>query len=486
MSINDFDYELSVRKFYTEMRKYLVSNASLRKEYEAEEDWFEFINMDDESRFSLMTEWFIFDYRKTAGSPTILDPFIKRGGFSQEEKALFGAFRDQIFSIFEVKALRLGKQLLLYDLLAEKEYQVFDSLASRSLQKGQCIFVRVMPFESIFILAGRCYPLPLITAPAVRLAILNGSWAFRDHKGATRLNLLDISRILCEAQKPEKLPPEEAFRLFCREAGVVSEEIEQVIHQAKEQSRIKGPSTDILTQFVRKIPAGPKSRKKFMEISDAFMAMWESWHDEARPDARKGPIEFFLIRVCMAHLHQEVDPDDYPDKAAAEKELNRLKKKWLLEPKPEIGWKTPAEMILEERGKTGNPEKEIDFTISLSKIEPGADVEKQAEVLFRQGNVHLKANEPQNAVNAYRKCLEIQPWNPVVWMDLGIAYILMLDVKNALTCYEKALELKPDYDLAKQNLQILKNASMGDLKKMADEFRIVSHNKGKYETFEWE
>ena len=103
MSINDFDYELSVRKFYTEMRKYLVSNASLRKEYEAEEDWFEFINMDDESRFSLMTEWFIFDYRKTAGSPTILDPFIKRGGFSQEEKALFGAFRDQIFSIFEVK-----------------------------------------------------------------------------------------------------------------------------------------------------------------------------------------------------------------------------------------------------------------------------------------------------------------------------------------------------------------------------------------------
>ncbi len=486
MNNSDLDYKLPMCEFYTAMHEYIADNASLRKEYEAKADLAEFLDMDGETKSSTLTDWFIFDYRKKEGLPTVLEQFIERGDLTPEKKALYGAFRDQVYSIFEVKALRLGKQLLLYDLLAEKEYPVFDSRASQYLVKGQCAFIRVLPFRNIFILTGRCYPLPLSAAPIVRLAVRDGVWAPRDHKGPTRLNLLDVSKILCKVQKREKLPPEEAFRLFCGEAGVASEEIEQVIREAKEQSRVKGSFNDIIERFVRKIPMGPKSGKKFKEISEAFLRMWGSWLEEANPYARKGPIETSLIRICMDHLHKKVDPDDYPNKAEAEKVMNRLQKEWLLEPKPEFGGKTPTEVILEEREKLGDPQKQVAFSISLSELEPGADLEKQAEALFRQGSDHLTANEPQNAVNAYRKYLELGPWNHVVWMNLGVAYVLLLDVKNALACYEKALELKPDYKLARKNLRILQKASVEDLKKMADEYRMVVHNEGKQETIELE
>ena len=263
-------------------------------------------------------------------------------------------------------------------------------------------------------------------------------------------------------------------------------EIEQVIQEAKERSHIKGPFNDIIERFVRKIPLGPKSGQKLKEISEAFLEMWGSWLEEVNPYARKGPLETSLIRICMDHLHKKVDPDNYPNKAEAEKVMNRLQKEWLLKAKPEFGGKTPTEVILEERAKRGDPQKQVAFSISLSELQPGADLEKQAEALFRQGRDHLKANEPQNAVNAYRKYLELGPWNHVVWLNLGVAYVLLLDVKNALACYEKALELKPNYKLAKKNLRALKNASVGDLKRMADEFRMVVHNEGKQETIELE
>jgi len=486
MNNSDLDYAVPMREFYAAMHEYIADNAALQKEYEAKANLTEFLDMDGETQFSTLTDWFIFDYRKKEGALTVLEQFIERGDLTPEKKALYGAFRDQVYSIFEVKALRLGKQLLLYDLLAQKEYQVFDSRASQYLVKGQCAFIRVLPFKSIFILTGSCFPFPLSASAVVRLAVRDGSWTPRGHKGPTRLNLLDVSKILCEVRKPEKLPPEEAFSLFCSEAGVAPKEIEQVIREAKEQSRVKGSFNDIIERFVRKIPIGSKSVQKLKEISEAFLEMWGFWLEEANPYARKGPLETSLIRICMDHMHKKIDPDDYPNKTLAENAMNRLQKEWLLEPKPEFGGKTPTEVILEEREKLGNPQKQVAFSVSLSELEPGADLEKQAEALFRQGSDHLKANEPQNAVNAYRKYLELGPWNHVVWLNLGVAYVLLLDVKNALACYEKALELKPNYKLAKKNLRSLKNVSVGDLKKMADEFRMVVHNEDKRKTIELE
>jgi tetratricopeptide (TPR) repeat protein len=91
----------------------------------------------------------------------------------------------------------------------------------------------------------------------------------------------------------------------------------------------------------------------------------------------------------------------------------------------------------------------------------------------------LSKNMPEEAIEVYKEYISYNPKNHVAWLNMGIAYILLIDKINAEKCFRKSLEIKPDYESAKRNMKILKDASQKDLERMAKEFRVVMINKGK-------
>jgi tetratricopeptide (TPR) repeat protein len=73
----------------------------------------------------------------------------------------------------------------------------------------------------------------------------------------------------------------------------------------------------------------------------------------------------------------------------------------------------------------------------------------------------------EEAIEKYRRHLELFPENYVAWGNMGMLFVLLLNKKEALKCLYKALSINPDYKIAKANLRVIENSSKQDLKRIA-------------------
>ena len=103
----------------------------------------------------------------------------------------------------------------------------------------------------------------------------------------------------------------------------------------------------------------------------------------------------------------------------------------------------------------------IDFDASslrpvteLSNRDGGtADRARQAEDWFRRGlELEESGSAVQEAVDAYRKALELNPDAAGAWVNLGTLHYQQREMEEAERCYRQALETSPNYALAHFNL----------------------------------
>lgn len=131
---------------------------------------FPLLGVDEEEQRMTIFDWFIFGYKLKSFNKTPLEHFIDvNKDMSLEEKKIFESFRNNIYSLFEVKALKIGKEMILKDLATEKEYWVWERTATQQLHKGQCIFSRLLPYEDHYILSGLCRAFPREATYILRL-----------------------------------------------------------------------------------------------------------------------------------------------------------------------------------------------------------------------------------------------------------------------------------------------------------------------------
>lgn len=71
------------------------------------------------------------------------------------------------------------------------------------------------------------------------------------------------------------------------------------------------------------------------------------------------------------------------------------------------------------------------------------------------GNLYFDAGEPQKAVNAYNKALELSPDNTSVLVDCGVMYRELKDFTTALEYFNKALAKDPAHEHALFNSGIV-------------------------------
>jgi len=207
--------------------------------------------------------------------------------------------------------------------------------------------------------------------------------------------------------------------------------------------------------------------------------VWNNFISQQKGYIEKGPIETALIHASMAYIQSKINPKRFKDEKRVSQRAEKLLEEWLKTPRQELDGKTPEEVILQERQRLGNPEKRIKFRINITTLTPGEEVVQKANEAFAKGRQLLLENKPKEAIEAYKEYISLHSQNYVVWHNMGIAYILLMDRINAENCFKKALEIKPDYELAKRNLEILNNATQQDIERMAKEYRVTMVNEDK-------
>ena len=77
-----------------------------------------------------------------------------------------------------------------------------------------------------------------------------------------------------------------------------------------------------------------------------------------------------------------------------------------------------------------------------------------------EGVQQLKARHLPEAVNAFEKAADADPNHPVVWNNLGTAYLALDHGGKAEGAFKRAIGLDPNYALAHYNLGSVRDAAL--------------------------
>ncbi len=358
--------------------------------------------------------------------------------------------------------------MLMVNLLDGSEHQVQDASISRNAPKGQCGFLRVLPFEDYFILTGVAYLFPIVSSPAVRILAKN----MRESRRPIQLTPLQICEIMFAAPKREQLPIKERFELICREQGLSPDKIHQFLDEMRSKALQKEGNDDLAEKLFAKLK--PNARFNAHELSDVFVGTWNSFVAEQPGYMEKGPMEMMLVRAALDYVGNRAKPNGRKNLEKLEVKMNELQKEWLNTPLEELEGKTPAEVILEERQELGNPQKEIGFSMQINKLEPGAEEDEKINGLLDKARGLMQEKRLPEAIAVMENVLKEYPHVYQVWQNLGIAYVLSRDRNNAQRCFEKALEINPKYEMAHRDLERLQNSTDEDIARAASSGQVIA------------
>jgi len=117
------------------------------------------------------------------------------------------------------------------------------------------------------------------------------------------------------------------------------------------------------------------SEKDLHDIIDILIRLWNKYPREElggeSPDQRFRAMsrkEIHVKTLLTAELMRNINPNDSPSEKEFKKAADDFQKKWLNSPHEEFGGKTPMEVILEERQKTGNPDRDLHITVMREKV----------------------------------------------------------------------------------------------------------------------
>jgi len=464
--MDNYEYKQVMREFYSGISNFIMKNPKLIGELEEKDIFFSFFNIEEDTKKKMLFDWFIFDYTSEVLSKNVLQGYLETVSLGKGKDSLYNQFLNNIYSVFEIKALKTGKEMRLYDLIHHKEYQVKETSLTRNVEKGECGILRIIPFKNYYILSGMGHIFPQNMSQIIKLSVSD----LKDTKQNFQLTPLTICEIFYPEEKREVLPVKERFMLVCQEAGLGKTYVKEVIEEVERRVKNKEGNEDIIKKIFAKIRPDMKVNQN--ELIKVFNDLWNSFVYEGEPYFKKGHMEKTLISLFMTYVQNRVKPERFKNIKYGGKEISKLQKKWFNTPKQELNRKTPKEVILEERQKLGNPLKEIKFKFGTTEIVQGEGIVKEAEELFYKGRKLLSENRPTEAIEVYKEYIAINPKNPVVWQNIGLGYMLLLDKNNAKNCLEKALEINPNYKIAKDNLKILNKTTLKDLKHMAKNFRV--------------
>ena len=465
------DYQSVIHQLYAQILAFVRDRPAIEQErLEREREFLRLSFFDCEPR-KLFFDWFLFDYPLKKYRRRLFDVFLqdRRPDIPAPLYAIYTRLGKDRFSLFKVLAVKIGKQLLCQDVFSNRDYQVLDSSFTRHAAKGDYFFGRVLPFADDFVFAAACLAFQRQPYDLMGLAMKNVT-----RTGTERLDAFDVYKSLYPEPVPEQLSVEDKFALLCKEGGLSDDDIEDILLATR--MAIKDPQTSaqqVLAGLLGKI-RHPPEWFSLEEFSAAFLAVWNHLVGQIHPGVEKGPLELALLDVMMDALKRNFSTPPGMSDQEVEALSGRIQQwidEWFVTPRAELEGQTPKQVILQERQARGNPQ--VDFGFQF-KIEPSAVLAHQArqtDQLFEEAARQMAQGEYQRALDLYGDYLKIGDENHVVWHNMGLCYVMLLQKRKAERCLKKAVTLKPDYALAQDKLDRLSSMHRADMVQLVRELR---------------
>ncbi|MEA1935124.1 MAG: tetratricopeptide repeat protein [Thermodesulfobacteriota bacterium] len=88
---------------------------------------------------------------------------------------------------------------------------------------------------------------------------------------------------------------------------------------------------------------------------------------------------------------------------------------------------------------------------------------------IKLGNTYFDTNQPEKAIKAYNKSLELNPNNADVWTDLGVMYRRAGRHHDAISAFERAISIDPGHQQSRFNKGI---TLFNDLKEVDNAVKV--------------
>ena len=119
----------------------------------------------------------------------------------------------------------------------------------------------------------------------------------------------------------------------------------------------------------------------------------------------------------------------------------------------------PQPQVAQEKGPTS---EQLGMILALEK-ETLSDP-KNDEAWIQLGNLYFDTNQPEKAIRAYNKSLELNPNDANVMTDLGVMYRRSGQPSKALEAFDKAIKIDPRHEISRFNKGIVLMHDLQDQK----------------------
>ena len=405
----------------------------------------------------LFEGWFLMERALTRARMTPIELFIRTHArpLKPTELAVYRRFAaENHFGFFKVEDSCPGESMELRLMPGGEVFHVVEVEGSKGAGKGSYLITRILPFEDHWAMpslvgaypSGETYPLDR---------------SFGETGGQL---------------KPGELRPRHVLPLFMPKVDWMREGVPRVkarlamLLQRWGVSDIKASAVekdiaaaharrDLSHPLLKEILQRAPSAGEAAEAVEVLTAWWNLTIPKEEQQFPRGPKEMMLLKDLERVVGQEITEKVLEDLEQATKRVRAKTQAWLHAPQVELGGKTPLQVIGEERKALGNPREELDISFIPNRLDLGEQVGEGAR-LANRGTDYLIKKDAARALESFEKAYASMKDDPAVFRVLGkmaTAYVMLGKREPALEMLRAALKANPDYEVARNNLQLLES-----------------------------
>jgi len=320
-------------------------------------------------------DYYIFSWLSKHYEQAPLEVFLAKmlSRYNQQEQRILLGFKNHIFSAFTITEVEAGSYFMAQGLATGKEYKVRENQATYTLKGGDYIVGRIVLYEADYALSNIN-----LNYPKESSYTLKKLWRNSPSNIIQELTPLMIEREIFQKnyskrnQEKNNLPSiEKKLKDLLKEH--LGKKAPSIKNLRKKINRITDP-LPLIKELAERINFS--SQEELNKFHQLFIDFWNlSPRDEFQGKSPReieswemGPQERELSQELMNYVLASIQSLKFSEQKEIDDAIKIYQDKWLYQILEELEYKTPWQVISEERERLGNPRKDFSLKISIKPV----------------------------------------------------------------------------------------------------------------------